>query len=544
MSSTGASATAHPIVLDDTDPSIRYTANQWFSHDVNQLNVLGNTGPIWNGTTTSTSVDGATLSFSFSGTSISVTGTLQITQLANGGGVDPTWACTIDDIPIPTGGDPNFQFPENNWSLCDEPTLLPGNHTLHSDPPVGTDVPTFANLRLGVPTRAHVGLSWSIIPAEASDTLKIRVTTKGQPFYVDSIQYTPTPDVSIDGSVLQYEMGDPAQAMFSLHGTSLLVTGFVPQQLPHNATTGKYTVDDGAATTFKIPGLPPDPGTSTLFHMPMFSVDGLSPATHKVVVTYLGDSNHTPLTIKDWFVTSSNTSGVSSAPGSSGPPTTSVLGSSSSGAPGSSGSGSGSGGTKVADAKSLNTSAIAGIVVGGLVILAVLGALFFLRLRRQRGDMSTTRAVDSFMLDTAEVPYTVRAGARAAASLPAQTRPCYSYAQPEYKGQHTRAPTDRTPSASGTGAGAQIYSPVPPQDFVFPLGTGSAAGSGGGALGAVGVLTPLQTTEANEAAPQGVVVQLHQDSGVRLGDAAQLIPSLLLLDGTAVVDLPPNYSRD
>jgi hypothetical protein len=67
MSITGASATAHPIVLDDTDPSIRYTANQWFPHDVNQLNVLGNTGPIWNGTTTSTSVDGATLSFSFSG---------------------------------------------------------------------------------------------------------------------------------------------------------------------------------------------------------------------------------------------------------------------------------------------------------------------------------------------------------------------------------------------------------------------------------------------------------------------------------------------
>jgi hypothetical protein len=70
----------------------------------------------------------------------------------------------------------------------------------------------------------------------------------------------------------------------SLAGTGLLVTGFVPQELPHNATTGKYTVDDGAATTFKIPGLPPDPGTSTLFHMPMFSVDGLSPATHKVVV--------------------------------------------------------------------------------------------------------------------------------------------------------------------------------------------------------------------------------------------------------------------
>jgi hypothetical protein len=67
MPSTGASATAHPIVLDDTDPSIIYTANQWFPHDVNQLKFLGNTGPIWNGTTTSTSVDGATLSFSFSG---------------------------------------------------------------------------------------------------------------------------------------------------------------------------------------------------------------------------------------------------------------------------------------------------------------------------------------------------------------------------------------------------------------------------------------------------------------------------------------------
>lgn len=99
------------------------------------------------------------------GTSIDVIGTIQLNDLAD----DPTWVCLVDEIQITNGTDPTFKFPENNWILCSQPQLLPGPHTL-----------------------------------------TIKVQSKGQPFYLDSIFYTPTPDVTYDGAVLEYDAGDPA----------------------------------------------------------------------------------------------------------------------------------------------------------------------------------------------------------------------------------------------------------------------------------------------------------------------------------------------
>jgi hypothetical protein len=72
--------------------------------------------------------------------------------------------------------------------------------------------------------------------------------------------------------------------------------------------------------------------------------------------------------------------------------------------------------------------------------------------------------------------------------------------------------------------------------------SGRGGGGGGGALAVVGGPQPVRT-KAEELAhtPQRrVVVQRHQDSGVRLR-GSNSTPSLLEPE---VVDLPPDYSRD
>lgn len=173
------------IVIDDTDPSIKYGPNQWFPHDPNQLQV-GNLGQIWNDTSHSTSSNGATLTFPFNGayfylssticarlsahagSSISVFGSIIVATNADGS-IDPSYVCLVDNEKIDNGTNPVFPFPENNWLLCNQTALQPGPHEL-----------------------------------------TIRVQTQSQPFYLDSIYYTPTPDISYDGAVVEYLASDPA----------------------------------------------------------------------------------------------------------------------------------------------------------------------------------------------------------------------------------------------------------------------------------------------------------------------------------------------
>ncbi|KAF7333453.1 hypothetical protein MVEN_02361400 [Mycena venus] len=557
MSSATSSTPLRRIVVDDTDPAIKYTDNQWFPHDVNQLNSAGNLGPVWNSTTHSTSVNGATLSFDFSGTSIDVLGSIQ-TAVDTSGILDPSYLCLVDEIPISNGTDPTFRFPENNWLLCTQPTLLAGNHTL-----------------------------------------KITVATSGQPFYLDSLVYTPTPDVSYDGAVLEYTPDDPSityskgwqfytvestenitqtagsQVTFNFHGTAAMLTGYVPQELPHNATTAKYSVDGGPDVTFPLQGLASNSNT-TLFNIPMFSVSNLAPnANHKIVVTYLGDAQHTPLVVKSFYVTNSST------PSSSLANTASNSASGTASAPNNSGTSGASKGQVVAS-KHSNTGAIAGGVVGGLIVLAVLAFLFFFlwrRRRQQRGDAplrpDPAYRDDPFGIDAATVggaPAASIATGRATMGTAGAAVATTTYTSPSSNGDpfdpyaesgsrsgshgqttHNTSPTSTTPysypyvavpharTLSGSTSDVQQ---IPQGSVSAPStsGTSSAPGAGAepGALGVVGG----PRTKAQEAAltpNRRVVLQRHQDSGVRLNNST---PSLLMSGPPEIVDLPPDYSRD
>jgi hypothetical protein len=79
---------------------------------------------------------------------------------------DPTWTCFIDGTEIPSK---SFKFPENNWPLCEQSQLDSEPHTL-----------------------------------------TIQVKSAGQPFYLDSLVYTPSPDALFPSAVLIYSDDDPA----------------------------------------------------------------------------------------------------------------------------------------------------------------------------------------------------------------------------------------------------------------------------------------------------------------------------------------------
>ncbi|KAF7358204.1 hypothetical protein MVEN_00868900 [Mycena venus] len=347
----GATTPPRQRVIDDTDPAIQYGPNGWFVADPSTLNV-GNFGPIYQDTshaTTSTS----NLTFPFNGTAISVFGTIIVKTVNNV--TDPTWDCFVDEIQI-SNPQPTFQFPENNWLLCEQPQIAPGSHNL-----------------------------------------TIQVQSKGQAFYLDYLTYTPLPDASFDTAVLIYPNTDPAVSFGSgwsnigdlenatnvfgsdislfFHGTSVSPYAFVPTELPHNATWATYTIDNGSPVNFTLNGLS-SPQSPTEYFVPLFATPTIPSGPHNLVITYGGDSHHTPLVIQRFYVTNT-TSAAADSPGSSSSP------SSSSPSPSPS-----SKSTKGAPA-----GAIAGGIIGGIVVLALLAALaFFCQRRRRRRDPDPTSA--------------------------------------------------------------------------------------------------------------------------------------------------------
>ncbi|KAJ7912199.1 hypothetical protein B0H13DRAFT_1713308 [Mycena leptocephala] len=320
------------ILIDDADSAIQYGAG-WAAADTSKLDGLGNFGPVHAGTSHGTTTDGSTLSFKFSGTSIAVFGTIDIAN--TNGVVTPTWTCLVDGVAIPEQN-PTFQFPENNWDLCAQSQLSAGAHTL-----------------------------------------TINVQTTGRTFYIDYLLYTPTADVDLDGAVLEYSNTDAsvsfqsgwqtwgaqnvtqsngASVALNFHGTAATLIGYIPIELPKNSTGASYAIDGGASTSFTLAGLA-EGVTTTVYTVPILQITGLSPAVHKLVVTYNGDSSHTPLPVGVFYVTNAvatvNPNGAASSSSSSSPGPDSTPG-------------------RSATARRTPISAIIGAIIGGLLLIALL----------------------------------------------------------------------------------------------------------------------------------------------------------------------------
>ncbi|KAJ7642123.1 hypothetical protein FB45DRAFT_1054441 [Roridomyces roridus] len=86
-SSMAASDPLRQVIVDNTDPSIRYNGADWFPTDVRTLN-NGHFGPVFNATSHATTSSNTEFSFTFNGTSIMVQGNIDMT-------IDPNTNATV-----------------------------------------------------------------------------------------------------------------------------------------------------------------------------------------------------------------------------------------------------------------------------------------------------------------------------------------------------------------------------------------------------------------------------------------------------------------
>ncbi|KAH6879650.1 hypothetical protein BKA70DRAFT_206662 [Coprinopsis sp. MPI-PUGE-AT-0042] len=330
------------VVVDDLDPLVQFDGAAWFS--VNDAkDPGGNFGPTYlstlHGTNSSTE-----LSFTFDGSSVELLGSNNPRN--ESGIIDPTWECLVDGVDI--GATDPFPFQENNWSFCNWKDGTPGEHTL-----------------------------------------TVRVRSQGQTFWVDRVQYVPSPKASVaSGSVISVShldnaitLGDGwvplggdanltttrgATAEVEFVGTKLSWIGYIPNQFEKAPTTGAYTIDGGPATSFALKGL--TESQPAMYNQKFFETPLLSPGPHRVFVVYQGSSETTPLTLTNLLIEGGNfTAPLPGDPSIFAP-----------GANSSSTASDGEGGSKPP------IGAIVGGVVGGLAIIAaIILAVFFIICRRK-----------------------------------------------------------------------------------------------------------------------------------------------------------------
>ncbi|KAJ6631838.1 hypothetical protein B0H10DRAFT_1937597 [Mycena sp. CBHHK59/15] len=166
--------------------------------------------------------------------------------------------------------DLTFKFGENNWPLCQQDQIPAGSHVL-----------------------------------------TIQVQSNGQPFYFDSLVYTPLPGVAFHSAVLLYPHGDPAvsygpgwftdgqaltqtlnaRATLNFHGESFeqystLVTlfGYIHAEYPATATFVSYKIDGGSGVlvTFPLKGRSHD---DTQFNNILFTTPVLSDDFYNLTAT-------------------------------------------------------------------------------------------------------------------------------------------------------------------------------------------------------------------------------------------------------------------
>ncbi|KAJ7322978.1 hypothetical protein DFH08DRAFT_1030143, partial [Mycena albidolilacea] len=332
-------ATLRQVLVDDTNPFIQYSPEGWFVADPNKLK-HGNFGTIYNAMSHATTSSNSTLSYSFNGTSILVQGTIDMSTDTNNV-TNPNWDCFVDGIKIPSK---TFQFPENNWPLCQQDNFTSGSHIL-----------------------------------------TIQVNSQGQVFYFDSLVYTPTLDAMYPSAVLIYVDGDlalnyslgwmeaageqvtqirNAHRPITFSGTSASLIGHISNQFPPNTTSTSYTIDGGTPITFPLPGLA-SAKSATQYNSVFFMTPTLSDGFHSLTVTHGSDIDQTPLTVKYFYVTNKTSL---SFPVSS---TATTLPTSLSGS---------------IPSRS-RTGLIAGGVFSGLVLLALLAVLCFWCQKRKTRDL-------------------------------------------------------------------------------------------------------------------------------------------------------------
>ncbi|KIK61267.1 hypothetical protein GYMLUDRAFT_243903 [Collybiopsis luxurians FD-317 M1] len=357
---TSDTAVPRLVVVDDTDPTIRYSGS--FSLDsTGLLDSQGYGGPVFNRTITGVTTN-ASLSYNFKGSFVRA--------IVAGTGLYG-WNCSVDNHLITSFSVNASQV--TNYIACDSAETLAAStndeHTLN--------VNFFFS-----PTS----------PANSS-------------LWLDSIQYQPLPSDPLDAVTLRVHNSDPSVSYsnssggwtyqglgsngtdttgtsmtFNFNGTSASLYS-VRFGYPNvfNSSTAFYSID-GKSTDFDLPGSTTVASTSpqleNIQNWPLFTTSNLSPSQHSLQVATSYNATTTPQYLVISYLIIKTNPASSSSPES---PSNSTAN------PGSSGSGHSS-------SKGTPVGALVGGVVGGVVgIVAIILTVLCVRKQMQNRNRNRNR---------------------------------------------------------------------------------------------------------------------------------------------------------
>ncbi|KAF9075661.1 hypothetical protein BDP27DRAFT_1358816 [Rhodocollybia butyracea] len=506
------------VVVDDTDPNIRYSPSNAFSLDSKgTLDGLGWGGKVFNQTVTGTTVN-ASLSYTFNGTFVRA--------MVAGEGASYAWNCSVDGHTITSFLVDTTQV--TNYIACDSAGTLQGTTGQHT-----------LDVNFYFPPNAN--------------------STSTQSLWLDSIQYQPLASDPLDSVTLRIHNSDPSVRYanssggwfwqgaqtnatdrtgtsmdFSFNGSSvtLYTVVFGNETEVFNANTAFYSLD-GNSTFFDLPGSMISASTGNFTNIqnyPLFTVSNLSPSPHDIeVATSYNASTFPQYLAIDYFLIKTNPHNSSSpeSPGNS-----------SSGSNGSSSNSSNSGSSHK------NIAAIAGGTVAGVAGLAALFLVIFFLVRRQK-----ERKYSGMMLDLTGSSLGYCRSPPGPEDPTLQVTP-FNYGSQLIPNDPSSYATSPQESTTFTGQSPTTYNPYAHSVVSAPLAGSSSShpvdesvsSSRTSGWNPSRFVTMNPTNPTNPKDPVTLAVQdeqirrseirQHMDSGVRMPSA----------DDT-IVDVPPTYTE-
>ncbi|EEB95664.1 hypothetical protein MPER_05327, partial [Moniliophthora perniciosa FA553] len=164
------------IVIDDTDPRVKYETGSWSLDDTGTFDSLSSFGGAYNRTMHGSNENSASFSFTFEGGYVSVWGAKDTRNIQqNGAGQDDLtklaqWRCQVDGTPIQRVNYLTSVDRVTNNLLCETNGLSTSTHVL---------------------------------------TLNVTIEDpQTQMFWLDKIEYTPGPNVDLAGEVMKFDSSD------------------------------------------------------------------------------------------------------------------------------------------------------------------------------------------------------------------------------------------------------------------------------------------------------------------------------------------------
>ncbi|KAF9524777.1 hypothetical protein CPB83DRAFT_838654 [Crepidotus variabilis] len=316
------------VIVDDSSSLITYQGDTWFEYPVfdTQFGRFGT--PI--GSKLHGTGQNASFSFAFAGTAVSVWGPNELTS-------NVTWECFVDGIN--TSNSDIIVLESNPSILCDKGQLEDKSHTL---------------------------------------TLSAVVPTDDE-FWFDQIQYTPSPEGSLENQMIFIESNDPEITYgsgwvsmdgigyatketsstfdFEFTGVSLSWYSWLSPDFSTNLATASYTIDKGSPNQLNVTGPFGVQRMTPTFNLKLFETPTLEMGQHTLSVVYNGNENTAPLSL-NYLIVQNGTSTSSNDPSTA----------------------------NINHNSKRNVGAIVGGVISGAVFIAclVFGLAFLRKRRRER----------------------------------------------------------------------------------------------------------------------------------------------------------------